>query len=427
MEAPVNLLVAGLNHRVTPVALREKLAFSGEAIPGALERLRADVGVAESVILSTCNRVEIYAASDRVGVSAERVTQFLESFHGMPDGSMRSYFYAFQGIDAARHLFRVASALDSMVIGETQILGQVREAYRLAADRDATGRILDALFQRALQVGKEVQSTTAISTGRTSVSSVAVDFARRIFRNLAGRTVLVVGAGEMGEATLKHLQGEGIGRVIVANRNEAHAEEMARRFGGTAVGLDRLESALGGADIVLSCSGAPGFVVGANSVRHALAARRKQPIFIVDIAVPRNVDPAVNDLDNVYLYNIDDLQEVVAKSVEVRAQEVVRGEALVEHAVVRFGRDLRVFRMDPILSGMAREFERIREEELGRALEKLPALGEAERREIEALTHRLTKKLLHRPLQNVKGGALDDDGADLLRALQKLFQVGDGD
>jgi glutamyl-tRNA reductase len=421
----MNLLVTGVNHRAAPLGVRERVAFSADAIAPALERMRSDLGVAEGVILSTCNRVEVYSAHDSPEVSVDRVAGFLERFHRLAPGTVGPYVYGFEGLEVARHLFRVASALDSLVIGETQILGQVKDAYQLAASRAATGKFLNALFQRALQVGKEVQTTTQIGEGHLSIGSVAVDFARRIFRELLDKTVLVVGAGAMGDAVLHHLRGHGIGRILVANRDAERSQEAAARHGGAAVPLEEMEKAIGEADIVLSCAGGGAHLIDAGMVSRALHRRRNRPIYVIDIAVPRSVQPAVNDVDNAYLYDIDDLEAVVERNVETRAQEVLRGEAIVEHAVVRFGRELHVFEVDPILSSMAREFERIREDELRRLLQRLPELGEAERREIETLTHRLTGKLLHRPLKNVKDGALSAEGPELVRVLRRLFEVGE--
>jgi glutamyl-tRNA reductase len=419
----VNLLVAGINHRAAPVEVREKVAFKVEMVRPALERLRSELGLREGVILSTCNRVEIYAAFEQEGVPLESLAAFLEQFHGLPEGQMVPYLYSHRGLDVARHLFRVACALDSMVVGETQILGQVRDAYQLAASHSSTGKVLNALFQSALNVGKQVQSSTQVGAGHTSVAAVAVDFARRIFRDLDGRAVLVIGAGEMGETVLRHLRTEGVGRIAVANRDVDRARELAAQFSGDALPLDQLEAAIAVADIVLACAGGDTHLVRATMVESALRARRKRPIFFVDIAVPRSIEPSVHDLDNAYLYDVDDFDEVVARNLEARAQEVVRCETMVDHAVRQFGRDLRVFAVDPIVSDMAKEFERIRSEELARLLQKLPNLGEAERREIEALTQRLTGKLLHRPIQNIKNGSLGDDGIDLVGALRKLFEV----
>ncbi|MBI1852291.1 MAG: glutamyl-tRNA reductase [Planctomycetes bacterium] len=419
----MNLLVAGINHRAAPVEVRERIAFSADAVRPALERLRSDLGLREGVILSTCNRVEVYGAFDGADVRAERVATFLENFHGLSSGTTSPYLYAYQGLDVARHLFRVASALDSMVVGETQILGQVRDAYQIAASHGATGKILNALFQNALKVGKEVQSTTQITSGHTSMAAVAVDFARRIFRDLAGLNVLVVGAGEMGETVLRHLQSERIGRIVIANRSIERARDVASRYSGEAMGIDRLEKTIGESDIVLACAGGDSFLIGVEMVEAALHARRKRPIYFVDIAVPRSIEPAVHELDNAYLYDVDDFEEVVTRNVESRAQEVVRCETIVDHAVRQFGRELHVFAVDPLVSDMAKEFERIRQAELERVLQKLPHLGDADRAEVEALTQRLTGKLLHRPLQNLKHGSLDDDGGDLVRALQKLFEV----
>ncbi len=332
----MEIAVLGLNHRTAPVELREKVAFGQRQVPAALQAMQQQIGTQESVILSTCNRVELYAVLPEVNGRRSRLEQFLADFHGLQPAILSDRLYWHLAPDSVRHLFKVASGLDSMVVGESEILGQVREAYSQAVATRSVGPVLHRLFQTALKTGKEVRSRTRIGQGATSVSSAAVELARRIFRNLSSKTILVVGAGQMAEGTLASLKERGIRSVLVANRTQEAAACLAERCGGQAVSLNGLEEALAGTDIVICSTSAEGYLMEASDVQRAMGARRQRPLFLIDISVPRNLDPAIGRLEDVYLYDIDDLQAIASANLQVRLAEMEACSRIVESELDRF-------------------------------------------------------------------------------------------
>jgi glutamyl-tRNA reductase len=335
-------IVMGLNHRTAPVSVRERFAISSAEIPAALTALKTAGPIEEAVLLSTCNRFEVYLRAPDPRAAQAAVRSHWEAWQGRPlSGEL---FYCLQSEDAVRHLFRVAAGLDSMVPGEHEILGQVKQAYQTAQQSGFTGKLLNVLFQRSLFVGKRIRTETGLALGSASVASVAVTLAERIFGSLAGRRVLVLGAGAMAELAVKHLQSQKVQSVSVANRTFEHAVELARVCGGSALTWDEGLRQLVEADIVIGSVSVPEPVLGLDHLKAALARRRGRSLFLIDIAVPRCIDPSVNSLDNLYLFNLDDLQKIVAENGARRAVEIARAESMIENQTREFARWLAAYR-----------------------------------------------------------------------------------
>ena len=348
----MSLVVTGISHHGSDVELLEQLAFSSESLPRALAQLRDRIEDAGVVILSTCNRSEIYV--NHVGAAADLhrdIRRFISDWHEIPEHGFQDALYEHDGRETVRHLFRVTSSLDSLVVGESQIQGQVHDAYLLAHTEQATDKVLNSLFQKAFSVAKRVRSQSDIGAGKVSVSSVAVDLAVSVFMDLSDKTVMVIGSGDTGELTLKHLLERGVGKVIVANRNLDRAKKLAEVHGGEAVGLADLEQHLARADIVMSSTGAQGFILHKEHFQHALRERNNRPMFVIDIAVPRDIAPAVNELDNVYVYDIDDLQEAADANLESRRNEVERCLEIVDAGADQFWKWYRALIAEPIERG----------------------------------------------------------------------------
>jgi glutamyl-tRNA reductase len=423
----VSLVVSGLSHRTSDLALRERLVFSEEALPRALKALRERIGDAGAVILSTCNRSEVYV--NHAGEAAylhHEIRGFLSEWHGVAPAELGPALYEHEGRDAVGHLFRVAASLDSLVVGEQQILGQVHEAYQVAHREQTTDKVVNALFQKAFTVAKRVRSQTNIGEGKVSVSSVAVDLAASIFTDLSGATVLVIGSGEMSEQTLQHLVDRGAGRVIVANRTIENAQALARRYSGEAIALDALEGKLHEADIVISSTGAPGLVLHADQLQWALRRRAQKPMFLIDIAVPRDIDAAADQLDNVYLYTMDNLQEVAERNIEARRDEIDRSLELVDAGVEQFWRWLRGLAAEPTIVSLSKELDEIRRRELEKTLVHLSGLTPDQREEVEYLTKRIVNNILQRPLAEIKQEAHDEEHGSVLAAVRRLFGLKEG-
>ncbi len=397
-KAPV-ISLAGISHHTAPVEEREALAFSPDELAAALARLRSDLGA--GVILSTCNRTELYTTLPSRQETARLVSLLLE-MKGAKVAPSR--FYTLNGLEAVRHLYRVAAGLDSMVVGESQIQGQVREAFSAATDAGCVNGILSRLFHTALAVGKRARRETAIGRWAASVGGAAVALARQVLAGLEGRTVLVISAGATGKLAARALAEAGAGRILVTNRTYARAVEVARSLGGCPVPFSELTQALGQADIVISATGAQRFVLGPEQVAPALSGRQGRPLVIVDIAVPRDVDPAVGELEGVHLYDIDDLQEVATPQ-GASLRELRRAEAIVEEEVARFQEWWQSLDVVPVIAALRQRAEEIRRQELERTLRRLPSLPEEERKRIEAMTAAIVNKLLHPPIARLKDGA----------------------
>jgi len=417
----MGILVVGLNHKTAPVELRERLAFDAQGLCTAAERFAERMPHTEVVILSTCNRVELYAAAAETTPDAERVAEFLADFHGVSHEEMRKHLYVHCEEACARHLFRVASSLDSMVVGETQVAAQVKEAYMACAERGATGKLLNALFQRAFAVAKRVHTNTAISRGKISVSSVAVELAEQIFERFSDKRVLVVGAGEMSELTARHLMDRGVEQFLIANRNRARAAALAEKLDGKVAEFVCIPEYLAEVDIVISSTSAPSFVIHPEDIRAAMRNRKGRPIFLIDIAVPRDINPEAGRVEDVYLYNIDDLQEVVQRNVDERESEVERALRLIEEEVAEFAASLKTFRIGPTISELHKVLHGIKEEELSRLRNKLPGLSDEQWQQIEHMADRLTNRVAHRPSAELREHADEKWGGGFMDAVKHLF------
>lgn len=423
----MSLVLTGLSHHTSPVELRERLAFSDAALPSALLQLRKLTDDAGVVILSTCNRVEIYAHQEQTPDDIHRtIRDFLSQWHRVPAPSFLPHLYERTDRDVVGHLFRVTASLDSIVIGEQQISGQVHDAFLAAQREQTTDKVLEQLFQRAFAIAKKVRSQTHIGEGKVSISSVAVDLAASIFSDLAGKTVMIIGSGEMGELTLRHLIGRGVSSVIIANRSIERAAQLAEEFHGEAVALADLDRHLHRADIVISSTSAKEFVLHKEHFVMALKQRSRRPVFVIDIAVPRDVDPEVGSLDNVYLYDVDDLQKVADANMKARREEIAHSIELVEQGVEQFMRWMNSLAAEPTIVSMTREADAIRERELAKTFANLPDLTDKQREEIEALARRITKSMLHRPISQLKQEVAKDDAQPVLHLVRRLFGSREG-
>ena len=418
----MTLAVVGLNHHTSPVELREQVAFTAKSVPSALMRLRKRLSGAGVVILSTCNRVELCVHHPcSADTLFSEIRAFLCDWHNIAEKDFTDYLYEYEGEEAVRHLFRVTASLDSLVVGEAQILGQVHDAYLVAQTEQTADRIIHQLFQKAFSIAKTVRSQTEIGAGKVSVSSVAVDLAASIFMQLSGKTVLVIGSGEMGELTLKSLVDRGVGTILVTNRSPERAATLAEMYAGEAIPYEHLHENLYRADIVISSTAAPHYVLHPANFQDALKRRNHEPMFVIDIAVPRDVEPACGDLDNVYLYNVDDLQRVMEESVEARRKEMDRSMVIVERGVDQFMRWYHALAAEPALVSISEEIHAIRERELQKTLAALPDLTEKQRQEIVYLSERIVRAILHRPLSHIKQEIGHHDPKTVLHLVKRFF------
>jgi glutamyl-tRNA reductase len=428
----VNLLLIGLNHKTAPVEVRECLAPPPEELPAALRRIMALEGVREAMLVSTCNRVEVLAACEGDPQRcAEEISRWLCTGRGLAPEQVEPCLYHHQDREAVRHLFRVASSLDSLVVGEPQILGQIKQAFRAAAEAGATHTVLNRLLHKTFQVAKRVRSETDIGGAAVSISYAAVELARKIFDDLSGLTALLVGAGEMAELAAEHLLGHGVSRLLVANRTLERALELARGLGrgrGEAHPLEDLAELLPRADIVITSTGSPRPILGPETVRPALRARRGRPVFFIDIAVPRDVDPAVGQIDGCFLYDIDDLAQVVEANRAARRQAARQAEGIVAEEVVKFEQWLRSLEVVPTISALVHKAEDIRRAELARTLRQLGPLSPEQQTALDNLTRALVKKLLHDPIMFLKASAHDkspETKRSHLALVRRIFRLGE--
>jgi len=421
----MSILVVGLNHKSAPVEVREKLAFNPNSINTALSLFsqKYQDQNAEIVILSTCNRVELYVSSQDGAIKVEDVFSFLADFHKIELNTFSPYMYHYNDDRAVNHLFFVTSSLDSMVLGESQILSQVKEAYTMAAMEEATGKFLNQLFQQALNVAKIVHTRTSIGKRKVSISSIAVEFAEKIFQDFTGKIVLVVGAGEMCELLLKHLYEEGARTFVLANRTFERAQELAIEYHGQAIKYELLGEHLEKADIVISSTSAPHYVIHADQVKEAIRHRRGNPMFLIDIAVPRNIEPEIANIDNVYLYNIDDLQSVVSQNIDERNKEVEKCRVLIEEEVEHFMARLEEMKIEPAITHLRNHFHTIGKEELDRLKPKLKNLDNGDWEQVIYTMERTINKLLHHPAKVAKQEAKNGGGYRYVETIKKLFGI----
>lgn len=422
----MKFLVTGLNHRTAPVEVRERLAFNEAKLGGALDELKRCSGLLEGMILSTCNRVEIAVTTDEQTDPEQCVEGFLAQAQHVERAWIAPYLYHHQGSEAIRHLFRVASSLDSMVVGEPQILGQLKTAYAAAKDKGAVSGFLEMVLSRAFNVAKRVRSETEIGQSAVSVSYAAVELAREIFGSLSDRKVLLVGAGKMSELSARHLRRSGVGQIFVTNRTSERAQEMAKVFGGRIVEYDKFVSSLPDVDIVIASSGAPHYILKKDQMRRVIEARRNRPMFLIDIAVPRNIEPAVNELDNVFLYDIDDLQKVVNQNVKGRLQVAEEAEEIIAEEVQRMMLRLREREVAPTIVSLQEQLEQVRAAEVERMRGKLGQLTPQQEEAIQALTRGIINKIAHGPISELRKQASHPDGAHFANVIRRVFRLGAG-
>jgi len=413
----MSLLVLGLNHRTAPIEVREQIVFDAERLPHALASLRTLPCLAESLIVSTCNRTEVYA----VGGTAESVSAWLVAESG-GNAALSSCLYRIEGPDAVRHAFSVAAGLDSLILGEPQILGQLKDAYRAARQAGTAGSLLNRLFQTTFAVAKRVRTETAIGAAAVSVASVGIQLARRVFAGFDRHTALLVGAGEMIELTARHLQAQGIGRLIIANRSTDRAERIAEGLPASVIRLDALAAHLPQADMVMSSTARPGHVILFEDVVRALEERRHRPMFMLDLAVPRDIDPRVAALEDVYLYTIDDLRQVAGENVKTREAEAAVARQLIDADVAGFMAALKVRDAVPVIRELRGQAEAARDAALAEARRQLAA-GQQPEAVLEQLAITLTNRLLHAPSAALREAAESGD-ATLAEAAARLFRSG---
>ena len=417
----MHLLLVGISHRTAPVELRERLDFQARGIDRALRALAERGAAREAVVLSTCNRAELYAACDDLALSRASLLAFVSEFNGVDRAELVPHAYEVADLDVARHLFRVAAGLDSLVVGEPQILGQVKEAHTTAAEMQAAGPVLNRLFHACFAVGKRVRTETGLGAGAVSVSYAAVSLAKKIFGDLAGRSVLVIGAGEMGKLTALHLKSQGVRHITITSRTMAHAARTAESIGGVAAPWDEMDTALGTSDIVITATGAAAPILTKARVEAVMRPRRDRPLFVIDIAMPRDVEAAAGEIEQVFLYNIDDLEATVRENLARRASEVARAEAIVGEEVERFGAWLRSRGAIPTVVALRERFETIRRAELERLEFKMAALPPEARARVDEITHLIVEKLLLTPTEQLKAlGDAETVGA-YAEALTRLF------
>jgi glutamyl-tRNA reductase len=424
----MKLLLAGVNHRTAPVELREKLAYRLEEIPGALLDIQAR-GAKEALILSTCNRVELTATlDDDFGVEA-LIETLLSHRTGLAVDQILPHLYRYENSAAIRHLFRVAASLDSMIVGEPQILGQLKQACAQARDNGAIGTVLDAVLTRAFNVAKRIRSETEIGQNAVSVSYAAVELAREIFGSLHKKRVLIVGAGKMSEGAARHLMRAGAAAIFITNRTAERAEELARVFNGEVIAYETFPQRLGEMDIVITSSAAQGFVITRDMVRRAIEARKNQPVFLIDIAVPRNVEPSVADIEHAFLYDIDDLQRLTEQNLKTRQDVAQQAEEIVSNEVARLEAKLRARDVTPTIVSLQEQFEAIRQDMLGRYRAPLAGLTPEQQEAMEAMTRGMINKIAHGPISEMRKQAAVAEGAEaardgeLVSAVRRIFHL----
>jgi glutamyl-tRNA reductase len=420
----MKLLLAGLNHKTAPVEVRERLAFEEKALPEALDRLKQRPGLVEGMILSTCNRVEVAVTAEDQADSDTAVEGFLADSRQVERSWVSPYLYKLGGSDAIRHLFRVASSLDSMVVGEPQILGQLKTAYALAKEHGAISGYLDLVLTRAFNVAKRVRTETEIGESAVSVSYAAVELAREIFGSLQGKKVLVVGAGKMAESAMRHLKRAGASEILVTNRTRSRAEELAAEAGGRVIEYDRLLESVPEVDIVIASSGSPTYILTSEQVRLAVARRRNRPMFLIDIAVPRNIEPEVNQVDNVFLYDIDDLGKVVDTNLKGRLEVAQQAEDIIHEEVERMMLRLKTREVAPTIVSLQEQLEQWRRGEIDRQRTKLGSLTAQQEEAIDAITRGIVAKIAHGPITELRRQAADPAGIHLMSTIRRLFRLG---
>jgi glutamyl-tRNA reductase len=419
----MNIVVVGLSHKTASVDIREKVAFPPTQMEKPLHALTSIQDITEAVIVSTCNRVEIYATTHDIAGGIARIKRFLADFHHLDLEALDAHLYSLHGEAAIRHVFRVASSLDSMIVGEPQILGQIKTAYGYAAEYRSSGIILNRFLHKAFSVAKRVRTETKIASSAVSVSFAAVELARKIFGDLSDKTVMLIGAGEMCELAAKHFLNNGVRGIMVTNRTFERAVKLAEEFDGRAVDFADLFDHLPKADIILSSTGANHFIIKPKDVAEVIRRRKMKPMFFIDIAVPRDIDPKVNDVENVYLYDMDDLQGVVASNLEQRSKEAEKAEQIVDQEIGQFFKWLSSLEVTPTIVALRSRFEEVRQTELAKTLTGWKDLPPDGQRRLEALTSAIINKLLHQPTSVLKRSGAGNRNDLYVDALRNLFEL----
>ncbi|MBI5050091.1 MAG: glutamyl-tRNA reductase [Nitrospirae bacterium] len=415
----MNILVVGLNHKTADIEVREKIAFDGHKLSDAFSIMSTLSEIKENIILSTCNRVEVYANVKDADSGAECIKKFLSDFHNIPRETLDKSLYAYDGRNAIRHIYRVASSLDSMVVGEPQILGQLKDAFEFALKRKSTGVFLNRLMKKTLSVAKRIRTETKIAESAVSISFAAVELAKKIFEDLHTKSFMLMGAGEMAELAAGHLINNGVKDVLVTNRTYERAEEIAKEFNGKAVKFDEFLQELVHTDIVICSTGAPHYILLKEQMHKIMKQRKNRPVFIIDISVPRNIDPEINNLDNVYLYNVDDLKGIVNTNIQERSREAEKAEKIVDEEIEAFLKWQKSLSAVPTIVALRDKAEAIRKDELEKTLHKLSGLGEKDVNAIEALTNSIVNKLVHFPTTALKSEAEDKDA--MIDIVNRIF------
>lgn len=419
----MNLIIVGLNHKTSPVEIREKLSFPATTIGEPLKKLTNHYGLNEGVILSTCNRVEVLAITSDMEQGVWKTKRFLSDYHSIPLEKLDEHLYVHLGEDAVKHLFRVGAGLDSMVMGEPQILGQVKDSYGYAVEHNTAGVIVNKLYHKAFQVAKRIRSETKIGESAVSISFAAIELAKKIFGNLSGKSVMLVGAGEMAELAAKHLLNCGIRDIMVANRTYEKALEMVKGFGGTAIMFREFPHYLKNVDIVIASTGATTFIIRPDQVQDVMKERKQKPMFFIDISVPRNIDPLVNNIDNCYVYDVDDLQGVVAANLQERNKEAQQAERIIDEEIENFYRWIKSLDVVPTIIALRQTCDNIRKAELAKALSTLPNLSDKEKKILEAMTSSIVNKIIHHPVTHLKKEANKVEGDLYIDTIRRLFDL----
>ncbi|WP_090738419.1 glutamyl-tRNA reductase [Paenibacillus sp. Mc5Re-14] len=421
----MHIVVVGLNYRTAPVEVRERFTFAEQDLPKALEQLKLTKSVLEGVVVATCNRTEIYVVVDRLHMCGYFIRSFMEQWFGIPRDQFTQHLYIYEDEQAIRHLFRVTCGLDSMVIGETQILGQVKNAFLQAQSQKITATWFNMLFKQAVTLGKRAHSETSIGESAVSVSYAAVELGKRIFGMFTDKKVLILGAGKMSELTVKHLYSGGAAEVIVANRTLSRAEDLASKFNGTPVTMEEGMNRLSDVDIVISSTGAQGYILDRNRVEASMKRRQSRPLFMIDIAVPRDLDPAIGELQNVFLYDIDDLEGIVESNLEMRRTEAAKIEHMIEDELSEFYQWLKTMGVRPVIRALQEKAESIHQDTLESLYNKLPELDERQRKVISRLTKSMLNQMMHDPINRVKELAVQKQGNEALDMFSHIFALED--
>jgi glutamyl-tRNA reductase len=420
----MQLLLVGISHRTAPVELRERVDFQVRGVADALKALAERGSAREAVVVSTCNRAELYVACDEAAATRQDLVRFVSDFNGVAAVEIAPHVYDVTDLDVARHLFRVAAGLDSLVMGEPQILGQVKDAHTIATDAHTAGPVLNRLFHTSFAVGKRVRTETGLGSGAVSVSYAAVALARKIFGDLSGRTVAVIGAGEMGKLTALHMKSQAVKAVTIVSRTMAHAARTAEAIGGaSAAPWEELDAVLSASDIVITATGAAAPILTKAHIEAVMRPRRNRPLFIIDIAMPRDVEAAAGEIEQVFLYNIDDLQASVRENLARRASEVARAETIVNEEVEKFGGWFRARGAIPTVVALRERFEAIRRAELERLDFKLSSLPPEARARVDEITHLIVEKLLLTPTEQLKALGNSEAVTAYSEALTRLFAL----